>query len=180
VKALELAAEVRARKVTARAVTEAALDRVARHNSAVNAFTTVLTRRALAEADALDARIGAGEALGPLAGVPFTAKNLFELAGIPTIAGSKIRRTAPPAMRDAFLVRQLSRAGAICLGALNMDEFAYGFTTENSHDGPARNPHDLSRIAGGSSGGSGAAVAAGLCRSRSAPTPMDRSGCRRR
>ncbi|MFC7540875.1 AtzE family amidohydrolase [Siccirubricoccus deserti] len=98
----------------------------------------------------------------PLAGVPFAAKNLFDLAGIPTTAGSRIRRTAAPATRDAFLVRQLSRAGAICLGALNMDEFAYGFTTENSHDGPARNPHDLSRIAGGSSGGSGAAVAAGL------------------
>jgi AtzE family amidohydrolase len=162
VKALEIAAEVRTRRVTARAVTEAALARIARHNSAVNAFTAVLAERALAEADALDVRIAAGETPGPLAGVPFAAKNLFDLAGIPTTAGSKIRRTAPPASRDAFLVRQLSQAGAICLGALNMDEFAYGFTTENSHDGPARNPHELSRIAGGSSGGSGAAVAAGL------------------
>ncbi|GGC53625.1 amidase [Siccirubricoccus deserti] len=160
--ALETAAGIRARKVSARAVTEAALDRVTRHNSRINAFTAVLTERALAEADALDARLAAGEPPGPLAGVPFAAKNLFDLAGIPTTAGSRIRRTAAPATRDAFLVRQLSRAGAICLGALNMDEFAYGFTTENSHDGPARNPHDLSRIAGGSSGGSGAAVAAGL------------------
>jgi Asp-tRNA(Asn)/Glu-tRNA(Gln) amidotransferase A subunit family amidase len=97
---------------------------------------------------------------GPLAGVPFAAKNLFDLAGIPTTAGSKIRKTAPSARRDAYLVRRLTGAGAICVGALNMDEFAYGFTTENSHHGPARNPHDLSRIAGGSSGICAALVAA--------------------
>ena len=160
--ALDTAARIRAGETTARAVAEAALARIAAHNPAVNAFTAVLAERALADAAAVDARIAAGEALGPLAGVPFAAKNLFDLAGIPTVAGSKIRRTAPPATRDAFLVRQLEAAGAICVGALNMDEFAYGFTTENSHDGPARNPHDLTRIAGGSSGGSGAAVAAGL------------------
>ncbi|MDO9708997.1 AtzE family amidohydrolase [Paracraurococcus sp. LOR1-02] len=160
--ALGIAARLRARETTARAVTEAALARIAARNAEVNAFTAVLADRALARADAVDARIAAGEAVGPLAGVPFAAKNLFDLEGIPTTAGSRIRRTAPPATRDAFLVRRLEAAGAICLGALNMDEFAYGFTTENSHDGPARNPHDTARIAGGSSGGSGAAVAAGL------------------
>lgn len=160
--ALDIARCIRAGETTARAVTEAALARIAAQNPAVNAFTAVLAERALADAAAIDARIAAGEALGPLAGVPFAAKNLFDLEGIPTLAGSKIRRTAPPATGDAFLVRQMQAAGAICLGALNMDEFAYGFTTENSHDGPARNPHDPSRIAGGSSGGSGAAVAAGL------------------
>ncbi|MCB4822073.1 AtzE family amidohydrolase [Roseicella sp. GB24] len=164
--ALGLAARIRAGETTARAVTEAALARIAARNAEVNAFTTLLADRALASAAALDARIAAGQPVGPLAGVPFAAKNLFDLAGIPTVAGSRIRRAAPPATRDAWVVRRLEAAGAICLGALNMDEFAYGFTTENSHDGPVRNPHDMDhpvgRIAGGSSGGSAAAVAAGL------------------
>lgn len=160
--ALAIAARIRSGETTARAVTGAALARIAARNPEVNAFTAVLADRAMAAAAALDARRAAGGTLGPLAGVPFAAKNLFDLAGIPTTAGSRIRKAAPPAARDARLVRRLEAAGAICLGALNMDEFAYGFTTENSHDGPARNPHDPGRIAGGSSGGSGAAVAAGL------------------
>jgi 1-carboxybiuret hydrolase len=160
--ALAIAAQVRAGQVSAREVAGAALARAERLNPRVNAFTTLLAERALAEAAAVDERIARGEDPGPLAGVPYAVKNLFDLKGIPTLAGSKIRRSAPPAARDAFLVRQMAAAGAVCLGALNMDEFAYGFTTENSHYGPARNPHDLSRIAGGSSGGSGAAVAAGL------------------
>ncbi|SDB15953.1 AtzE family amidohydrolase [Belnapia rosea] len=160
--ALDIAARVRAGAASARAVTEATLTRIGAQNPAVNAFTAVLSERALATADAVDARIAAGQDPGPLAGVPYATKNLFDLQGIPTLAGSRIRRDAPPAMRDAFLVRQMDAAGAICVGALNMDEFAYGFTTENSHDGPCRNPHDASRIAGGSSGGSGTAVAAGL------------------
>ena len=164
--ALALAARIRSGETTARAVTETALARIRDRGPAVNAFTALLADRAMAAAAALDRRIAAGEPVGPLAGVPFAAKNLFDLAGIPTLAGSRIRRTAPPATRDAFLVRRWEAAGAICLGALTMDEFAYGFTTENSHDGPARNPHDMAhpvgRIAGGSSGGSGAAVAAGL------------------
>ena len=133
--------------------TRAALARIEQHDGAVNAFTDVLAERALAKA--------AG-ATGPLAGMTFAAKNLFDLKGIPTRAGSKIRRTAPPAPADATLVARLEAAGAVCVGALNMDEFAYGFTTENFHDGPCHNPHDLARIAGGSSGGSGAAVAAGM------------------
>jgi 1-carboxybiuret hydrolase len=164
--ALALAARIRAGETTARAVTKAALARIEARGPSLNAFTALLADRAMAAAAALDRRIAAGEAVGPLAGVPFAAKNLFDLAGLPTLAGSRIRRTAPPAARDAFLVRQWEAAGAICVGALNMDEFAYGFTTENSHDGPVRNPHDMEhpvgRIAGGSSGGSGAAVAAGL------------------
>ncbi|MCA8930624.1 MAG: AtzE family amidohydrolase, partial [Alphaproteobacteria bacterium] len=97
----------------------------------------------------------------PLAGVPFAVKNLFNIAGLPTLAGSKIEATKPPAARDALLVRRLEAEGAVLVGALNMDEYAYGFTTENSHAGPTRNPHDRSRISGGSSGGSAAAVAAG-------------------
>ncbi len=93
--------------------------------------------------------------------MPFAVKNLFDLAGLSTLAGSKIERDAAPAPRDAALVQRLEAAGAVCVGALHMDEYAYGFTTENSHYGPTRNPRDLARISGGSSGGSAAAVAAG-------------------
>jgi len=160
--ALALAARIRARQSTAREAVAAALARIAAGDSKVNAFTAVLGDRALARAAAIDAAIARGEDPGPLAGVPFAAKNLFDLTGLPTLAGSIIRRTAPPAARDAWVVRRLEAAGAICVGALNMDEFAYGFTTENTHYGPTRNPHDPTRIAGGSSGGSGAAVAAGF------------------
>jgi aspartyl-tRNA(Asn)/glutamyl-tRNA(Gln) amidotransferase subunit A len=98
----------------------------------------------------------------PIAGVPFAAKNLFDIAGMPTLAGSKINRDAPPASRDATLIERLEAAGAVLVGALNMGEYAYDFTGENLHDGPSRNPHDLGRMAGGSSGGSAAAVAGGL------------------
>src|SRR6185436_14661022 len=99
---------------------------------------------------------------GPLAGVPFAVKNLFDIAGVVTLAGSKIHADRPPATRDATAVAALRGAGAILVGALNMDEYAYGFTTENTHYGPTRNPRDLTRVAGGSSGGSGAAVAADM------------------
>ena len=159
---VEIAGEVRAGRVTARAVTEAALSRIARLDGDINAFTAVTGHRALAAADAIDADLAAGRPVGPLAGAPFAVKNLFDIEGRPTVAGSKIRRDAAPPVRDATLVQRLCAAGAILVGALNMDEFAYGFVTENAHDGPVRNPHDLSRIAGGSSGGSAAAVAAGL------------------
>ncbi|KMO09714.1 amidase, partial [Methylobacterium indicum] len=89
---------------------------------------------------------------GPLAGVPFAVKNLFDVAGLPTRAGSRINRE----------VRRLEAAGAVLVGALNMGEYAYDFTGENAHDGPSRNPHDRTRMTGGSSGGSGGAVAAGM------------------
>jgi AtzE family amidohydrolase len=125
----------------------AAIDR---HDGQVNAFTAVLRDRA------------PKAMTGPLAGQAFAAKNLFDIAGIPTRAGSRIRREAPPAKTDATAVARLEAAGAVCVGAVNMDEFAYGFTTENTHDGPTRNPHDLTRLSGGSSGGSAAAVAAGM------------------
>jgi AtzE family amidohydrolase len=98
----------------------------------------------------------------PLAGVPFAAKNLFDIAGLATLAGSKINRDNPPATRDAAAVARLCAAGAILVGATNMDEYAFGFTTRNTHYGATRNPHDTTRIAGGSSGGSAAAVAAGM------------------
>ena len=89
-------------------------------------------------------------------------KNLIDIAGLPTLAGSKINRDHPPATADATLVARLEAAGAMLVGALNMGEYAYDFTGENSHDGPSRNPHDTTRMTGGSSGGSGGAVAGGL------------------
>ena len=137
--------------------TQAALARIAATDPQINAFTAVLAERALARAAAVDA----SDAPLPLRGVPFAVKNLFDLQDLTTLAGSKIEREAAPARRDATLVRRLEAAGAVCVGALNMDEYAYGFTTENTHYGATRNPHDLARISGGSSGGSAAAVAAG-------------------
>jgi aspartyl-tRNA(Asn)/glutamyl-tRNA(Gln) amidotransferase subunit A len=94
--------------------------------------------------------------------VPFAVKNLLDIEGLPTRAGSAINRERAPAARDAVLITRLERAGAILVGALNMGEYAYDFTGENIHDGPSRNPHDLTRMTGGSSGGSGAAAAGGL------------------
>jgi AtzE family amidohydrolase len=162
ISAQETAAGVRAGTLRARDVAEARLADIAARSSTFNAFTDVTTARARAEADAVDAAVAVGRDPGPLAGVPVAVKNLFDLEGVTTLAGSAIERDTPPARRDAFLVRQMRAAGAVMCGALHMDEYAYGFTTENSHYGPARNPHDLTRSAGGSSGGSAAAVAAGL------------------
>ncbi len=94
--------------------------------------------------------------------MPFAVKNLIDIDGPPTRAGSKINRERPPAERDGALVRRLEAAGAILVGALNMGEYAYDFTGENIHDGDAHNPHALDHMTGGSSGGSGAALAAGM------------------
>jgi AtzE family amidohydrolase len=160
--ALAIAAEVRAGRTSARAVAEAALARIAHDDPKFNSFTDVTHERALREADAVDALVARGEDPGALAGVPFAAKNLFDIAGLVTRAGSKINRDHAPAATDATLIKRLNAAGAVLVGALNMDEYAYGFTTENTHDGAVHNPHDLARIAGGSSGGSGAALAGGL------------------
>ena len=160
--AAAIAAGLRSGRTTARAEAQAALARIAAANPAVNAFTDVLAERALGTADAVDAALAAGRDPGPLAGVPFAVKNLFDVAGLPTRAGSRINREHPPAARDAALVRRLEAAGAVLVGALNMGEYAYDFTGENQHDGPSRNPRDLARMSGGSSGGSGAAVAAGM------------------
>jgi aspartyl-tRNA(Asn)/glutamyl-tRNA(Gln) amidotransferase subunit A len=94
--------------------------------------------------------------------VPFAVKNLFDIAGVTTLAGAKINQENPPAVQDATAITRLERAGAVLVGALNMDEYAYGFVTINEHFGTTPNPHDLTRMSGGSSGGSAAAVAAGL------------------
>jgi AtzE family amidohydrolase len=160
--ALTLAQAVRNRQVSAETTVRACLERIAAGNPRINAFTATLPERALAKARALDARLAAGAPGGALAGVPFAVKNLFDIAGLTTLAGAKIQAGQPPARRDATAVRRLEDAGAILVGALNMDEYAYGFVTENEHFGVTRNPHDPKRLAGGSSGGSAAAVAAGL------------------
>ncbi|MBV9077589.1 MAG: AtzE family amidohydrolase, partial [Methylobacteriaceae bacterium] len=157
-----IAAAVAAGRLTALSAVEAALDRIAAVDPAVNAFTDVTAARARARATEIDRQRQAGAALGPLAGVPFAVKNLFDVAGLPTRAGSKINRDRPAAPRDGALVRRLEAAGAILVGALNMGEYAYDFTGENAHDGACRNPHDAAHMSGGSSSGSGAAVAAGL------------------
>ncbi|HET8729271.1 MAG TPA: AtzE family amidohydrolase, partial [Alphaproteobacteria bacterium] len=160
--AAEIAEAVRTGKVKAAAVVESALQRIKRHNPLLGAFTEVTEQRALACAAEIDRRIAEGVDPGPLAGVPFAAKNLYDIRGIATRAGSLINRGNPPAAQDATLITRLETAGAVLLGALNMDEFAYGFTGENAHDGPSRNPHALDRMTGGSSAGPAAAVAAGL------------------
>jgi AtzE family amidohydrolase len=160
--AVEIAAAVSSGRVRARSVVEAALDRIAARNPAINAFTRVLSDRALREADAVDAAVAAGKDAGPLAGVPFGVKDLFDIEGLPTTVGAAVRRGAAPAMRDAEAIRRLNAAGAVLVGTLNMDEYAYGFATVNAEWGVTRNPHDTERLAGGSSGGSAAAVAAGM------------------
>ena len=160
--AVATAAAVKSGKITATAAVSAALERIAVADRAFNCFTNVMVDRALADAEKIDNAIANNENPGPLAGVPFAVKNLFDIGGITTLAGSKINAEHPPAARDSAGVARLRQAGAVLVGTLNMDEYAYGFVTENSHYGPTRNPRDTTRIAGGSSGGSAAAVAAGL------------------
>jgi aspartyl-tRNA(Asn)/glutamyl-tRNA(Gln) amidotransferase subunit A len=160
--AAEIAQAVADGKTTAMEVAQAALARIAERDKTLNAFTAVTSERALAKARAVDADKAAGRALGPLAGVPFAVKNLFDVAGLATLAGSKINRDRVPATADSILIRRLEEAGGVLVGALNMGEYAYDFTGENVHYGPSRNPHDTSRMTGGSSGGTGGAVAGGL------------------
>jgi aspartyl-tRNA(Asn)/glutamyl-tRNA(Gln) amidotransferase subunit A len=160
--ALALAAKVRAGEVSAVDVVRTFLERIRRLNPRVNAFTDLTAERALAKAAELDVVRAAGGTLPVLAGVPFAVKNLYDIKGLPTRAGSKINRDRAPARADSPLIERLEAAGCILVGALNMGEYAYDFTGENVHDGASLNPHDLSRMAGGSSGGSGTAVAAGL------------------
>src|SRR6188474_2476760 len=157
-----IAQAVRAGHTSACDLITGTLARIAAKNNALNAFTAVLEERALARADAVDQARQRGERLGPLAGVPFAVKNLYDVTGLPTVAGSKINRDRKPADRDSPLIERLEAAGAVLVGALNMGEYAYDFTGENLHDGAAHNPHDLARMTGGSSSGSGGAVAGGL------------------
>ncbi len=135
-----------------------ALARIKARDPQLNSFTDIVADRARERARAVDA----DNKKGPLAGVPFAVKNLFDVKGLPTRAGSKINREHAPAEKDQPLIARLEAAGAVLVGALNMGEYAYDFTGENVHDGNAHNPHDVTRMTGGSSSGSGGAVAGGL------------------
>jgi 1-carboxybiuret hydrolase len=158
--ATEIAQRVISGATSAAGVVDDALARIAKLNPTLNAFTAVTAERARAKAQRLDATRDKSQL--PLAGVPFAVKNLFDVEGLSTVAGSKINRARPKATRDSTLIERLEAAGAVLVGALNMGEYAYDFTGENVHDGPSRNPHDITRMTGGSSGGSGGAVAGGL------------------
>src|SRR4029077_14188550 len=160
--ASEIAQAVKSGKLSALGAVEAALSRIGRYDSILTSSTDITAERARESARKVDAAVAAGKNPGPLAGVPFAVKNLFDVRGLPTRAGSKINRDCPPASRDATLIERLEAAGAVLVGALNMGEYAYDFTGENIHDGPSRNPHDVTRMTGGSSGGSGSAVGGAL------------------
>jgi aspartyl-tRNA(Asn)/glutamyl-tRNA(Gln) amidotransferase subunit A len=158
----EAAALVRDRSVSPVELTRTMLVRIEQLDPKLNSFLTVTADAALAEAQQAEAAARLGGTLGPLHGVPLALKDLFDTAGVRTTGGARILADRVP-VQDATVVARLRAAGAILLGKLNMHEFAYGVTTNNPHFGTCRNPWDTGRIPGGSSGGSGAAVAAGLC-----------------
>ena len=158
----ELAGRIQSKDVSSAEVTSALLERIERLNPKLNAYITVMAESALADARAADDEIAAGSYRGPLHGVPVGVKDLCATKGVRTTAGSKIMADNVPD-EDAAVIRKLREAGAVIIGKTHMHEFAFGATGVNDHYGPARNPWDTERITGGSSSGSGAAVAAGLC-----------------
>src|SRR5258708_3467189 len=157
----EAAAMLWRRKITSVEVTGACLDRIGASESKLNALITVCEKEAVAQADAADARLKSGDAPA-LCGIPLGIKDIYATAGVRTTCASRILGNFVPPF-DATVIAKLRAEGAVFVGKTNMDEFAMGSSTENSAFGPTRNPHDLERVAGGSSGGSAAAVAAHEC-----------------
>lgn len=153
---------VNKREVTSREVTEHYLSRIGSRDEKINAYITVLHEEALKKAEERDASLSRGEQAGPLHGIPIGLKDIFCTGGVLTTCGSKVLSNFIPPY-DSTVYRKLLDAGAVLLGKQNMDEFAMGSSTETSYWGPTRNPWDLSRIPGGSSGGSAAAVSSSLC-----------------
>lgn len=160
--AREAARLIRRKRLSPVELTRACLKRSQDLNETLNAYIALYPEEALQEARRLEAEAQQGAWRGPLHGVPIALKDIFDTAGLPTTAGSRIFQGYIP-KEDATVVQRLKKAGAILLGKLNLHEFAYGITTTNPHYGATRNPWDTSRVPGGSSGGSGAALAAGLC-----------------
>ena len=150
------------RKISPVEITNLFLDRIEKYNPTLNAYLTVTRESALAAARESEKRIKQKRSRGPLEGIPIALKDNIWTRGIRTTAGSKFLRDFVPE-EDATVAASLHRAGAIILGKTNLHEFAYGISTNNPHYGPTRNPWDTARIPGGSSGGSAAAIAAGLC-----------------
>ncbi|MFN7647297.1 MAG: amidase [Acidobacteriota bacterium] len=159
---LEAAAQLRAQQTTSRRLTEACLARIAEFDPRVNSFITVTGEQALAQADAADRELAAGQDRGPLHGIPIALKDVYNTAGIRTTAGSLLFRDYVPET-DSAVTEKLAAAGAVMVGKTNLHELAYGVTSSNPHFGPVRNPWDLHCVPGGSSGGSAAAVAARMC-----------------
>jgi aspartyl-tRNA(Asn)/glutamyl-tRNA(Gln) amidotransferase subunit A len=158
----EAARSFQAGELSPAELTGACLERIEALDLKLNAFVTLLAETASAEARAAERRLAQGKRLGPLDGIPFAIKDLYETKGIPTTAGSKILADCVPT-EDATCVRRLREQGVVLLGKLNMHEWAFGGTNVVSHFGPTHNPWALDRITGGSSGGSAAALAASLC-----------------
>ena len=177
--AAELAAMIARKDVSAREAVTSHAARIESLEEKVAAFITTTFDLAYEIADTVDTKIGAGETLGPLAGVPLALKDILCVDGIRTTAGSKILDEHRPPY-DATVVQRLRAAGIPIIGKANMDEFAMGSSTENSAYGTSRNPWDLDTVPGGSSGGSSAAVAAGFAPLGIGTDTADRSGNLRR
>lgn len=158
----ELAPLLRQKEISPLELTQASLERIEKQNPALNAFITITADSALARARTAEAEIARGDWRGPLHGIPIALKDLIDTAGVRTTAASERNKDRIPA-EDAEVVRRLKQAGAIIVGKNNLHEFAYGGSSLVSYFGDVHHPRDTSRIAGGSSGGSAAAVAAGLC-----------------